>query len=223
MRNIMFAAAAVGLLASPASAALLNGGFEQGMGNVPDHWIVTPVAGRAQSITQANAPNPITVTPCHGNWFGYASFGPAATGDPGTLTQTAFLSAGQTVRGCVGFLADDYDPFDDQGYFSVFDGNAKTDIFGSGIVSVLDPGTWGDPTPVGSYGWTGWRYWEYTATISGAHTFELGAYNIGDNSLPSYAVLDTFVPEPATWMMMIAGFGLVGAAARRRQRTASVA
>ncbi|MBA2921226.1 PEPxxWA-CTERM sorting domain-containing protein [Sphingomonas sp. MAH-20] len=29
---------------------------------------------------------------------------------------------------------------------------------------------------------------------------------------------DTYVPEPATWAMMIAGFGLVGAALRRRQR-----
>ncbi|MFD1613351.1 cistern family PEP-CTERM protein [Sphingomonas tabacisoli] len=28
------------------------------------------------------------------------------------------------------------------------------------------------------------------------------------------------VPEPATWAMMIGGFGLIGAAARRRQRTA---
>ncbi|HEU4968802.1 MAG TPA: NF038122 family metalloprotease [Sphingomonas sp.] len=29
---------------------------------------------------------------------------------------------------------------------------------------------------------------------------------------------DTYVPEPATWAMMIAGFGLVGAVLRRRQR-----
>ncbi len=31
------------------------------------------------------------------------------------------------------------------------------------------------------------------------------------------------VPEPATWAMLIAGFGLVGAAMRRRDRTAVVA
>jgi hypothetical protein len=28
------------------------------------------------------------------------------------------------------------------------------------------------------------------------------------------------VPEPATWAMMIGGFGLLGAAARRRRRIA---
>jgi hypothetical protein len=33
----------------------------------------------------------------------------------------------------------------------------------------------------------------------------------------SQGFLTSFVPEPATWAMMIAGFGLVGIAARRRQ------
>jgi hypothetical protein len=32
--------------------------------------------------------------------------------------------------------------------------------------------------------------------------------------------LGTAVPEPATWAMMLGGFGLIGAAMRRRQRTA---
>jgi hypothetical protein len=32
-----------------------------------------------------------------------------------------------------------------------------------------------------------------------------------------------FVPEPQTWAMLIAGFGLVGLAMRRRQTTARVA
>jgi hypothetical protein len=34
---------------------------------------------------------------------------------------------------------------------------------------------------------------------------------------------DTYVPEPATWAMMIAGFGLAGAAVRRRRRAMALA
>lgn len=213
MRNFMLILAAPALIAPPALAQVQNLGFEIGVGNIPASWITTPVAGRAQSIT-----NPVgtTVTPCAGRWFGFASFGAGATGDPGSLTQTAFLAKGDKVRGCVGFLGGDYAPFDDQGYFSVFDGNVKTNIFASGIVT-SPGGIWGAP-PVGDYGWTGWLYWEYTATLSGAHTFELGAFNQGDNVLASWAVLDTFVPEPGTWAMMITGFGLVGLAARQRRR-----
>ena len=49
----------------------------------------------------------------------------------------------------------------------------------------------------------------------------------GPAGLPPFALLDgvsitAAVPEPATWAMLIGGFGLVGAAARRR-RTNSVA
>ncbi len=49
----------------------------------------------------------------------------------------------------------------------------------------------------------------------------------GGNSIDGpYAATGTFaavVPEPATWAMLIAGFGLVGYAARRRRVVASVA
>lgn len=33
------------------------------------------------------------------------------------------------------------------------------------------------------------------------------------------AFINTIIPEPATWMMMIGGFGLVGATARRSRAT----
>jgi hypothetical protein len=46
-------------------------------------------------------------------------------------------------------------------------------------------------------------------------TYDLIAGNPGDN----IRVL-TAVPEPATWAMLVAGFGLVGYAARRRSRIA---
>lgn len=51
--------------------------------------------------------------------------------------------------------------------------------------------------------------------------------NIGDlesdNHTVGYFLPTDVVPEPATWAMLIAGFGLVGMAARRRRGTAAMA
>lgn len=44
------------------------------------------------------------------------------------------------------------------------------------------------------------------------------AYQVGNVSVPFAAV-----PEPATWAMMLGGFGLLGAAVRRRRTTVRVA
>ena len=43
-----------------------------------------------------------------------------------------------------------------------------------------------------------------------------GGYE-SDNHTVGYFVTKGGVPEPATWAMLITGFGLVGAAARRRR------
>jgi len=42
---------------------------------------------------------------------------------------------------------------------------------------------------------------------------------LGSFSVPLLGAPGPFVPEPATWAMMLAGFGLTGAALRRRQST----
>ena len=48
-------------------------------------------------------------------------------------------------------------------------------------------------------------------------TVETSNYLLGQNPQISFALLGGGVPEPASWAMLIAGFGLVGAAARRRR------
>jgi hypothetical protein len=48
------------------------------------------------------------------------------------------------------------------------------------------------------------------------------SFNYG-GPLPSYTVSSYAVPEPATWAMMIAGFGLMGGALRRRRAQAVAA
>ena len=61
--------------------------------------------------------------------------------------------------------------------------------------------------------------------VPGQLHFGVGDGNFGDNS-GAYRITVANVPEPASWAMMIAGFGLVGAAARvsaRRRRVAIAA
>jgi hypothetical protein len=55
-------------------------------------------------------------------------------------------------------------------------------------------------------------------TVSGNNGFDLEAVGFANFRLAANAV-----PEPASWAMMIAGFGLAGAAARRRTRKTALA
>lgn len=61
-----------------------------------------------------------------------------------------------------------------------------------------------------------------TSFPAGAYTFRVKGQNSG--GISSYAGTLNFVavPEPAAWAMMISGFGLVGAFARRRAVSAKV-
>ena len=69
---------------------------------------------------------------------------------------------------------------------------------------------------------THWMPQTVTFGVNATSTLTFAAIGTSD-SLGGY--LDdiglTGVPEPATWALMIGGFGLVGAAARRRARTAA--
>ena len=72
-----------------------------------------------------------------------------------------------------------------------------------------------------SGGFTGWQTANFYFVAGGASQL-LSFLSIGTpNGLPPVAVLDgvslTAVPEPATWALLLTGFGLVGFAARRRR------
>lgn len=56
----------------------------------------------------------------------------------------------------------------------------------------------------------------YFAVASAFENKDFGAYNLTISG-PGDISLSSAVPEPATWAMMIAGFGLAGAALRRRK------
>ena len=55
-----------------------------------------------------------------------------------------------------------------------------------------------------------------------ATAFAQGTFGVIDGSTLQGITFAPTVPEPATWAMMIAGFGLVGAASRRSQRVKAV-
>lgn len=57
----------------------------------------------------------------------------------------------------------------------------------------------------------------FAIDANGWNGFDLGGINVSVSKLSAGVV-----PEPATWGMLIAGFGLVGASARRRRRVRAV-
>ena len=80
---------------------------------------------------------------------------------------------------------------------------------------------------VASQAFQGWYSQSFTYTAAAASEVLKFVANGTPAGLPPYALLDgvsltAAVPEAATWVMMIAGFGLVGFATRRR-RTGAVA
>lgn len=64
--------------------------------------------------------------------------------------------------------------------------------------------------------------WEIGATLLGAgpHSLTLKGSVVGTSQDGSYSGVMNVVPEPATWGMMILGFGAIGAVMRRRQKVA---
>ena len=82
-------------------------------------------------------------------------------------------------------------------------------------------------------GLTGWVESTYTIAAGGSYKLQFAVTNWGDTAYDTglaYAGLTVggtpivdFVPEPETWALMIAGFGMVGAAQRRRRPAAVLA
>jgi hypothetical protein len=181
------------LIAPPALAG--NGDFESG--DLSDWSANTPFGGVSNNYGGYTAQ--------HGDYFAYLDGG-IGMDVFSTLSQTFTLQAGQTLTGFAGFKANDYLPFDDSGYLAINGSHLLDWSIGS----------------VGDFGSSGWISFSYTAETAGDYTLELGVANHGDNGFPSTAVLDqvslSAAPEPASWAMMLAGFGLVGGAMRARSR-----
>jgi hypothetical protein len=76
-----------------------------------------------------------------------------------------------------------------------------------------------DIRSTGSYGpyWLSAAYSKFSTYVGpGTYTFDVTGDGVGGIPAGLGLRLDSSVPEPASWVMLIAGFGLVGAAMRRR-------
>ncbi len=197
--SLLVATAFAAIAAMPAYAG--NLGFETG--DLTD-WSTNGPAG---ALTSYGAFGPVS-----GTYLGAIQAGLGQDAYT-TLSQTFTLGAGDSISGFAGFQANDYIPYNDSAYLSV------------NGVHLLD---WSVGS-VGDYGNSGWNAFNFTALAGGSYTLELGVANHGDNGYGSGAVLDAVsissgaVPEPASWAMMVGGFGLVGAGMRARTRKLSFA
>jgi len=137
--------------------------------------------------------------------------------DPGAFTHTFYtapplsyadgtLSVGAQTTATVLLGSNDFD-FAAVGGLQLHD--LTTNTFVNGVLTM--PGG-----PLGE------SEWILTANVLVGHTYNVivNGFSHGPTSnFSGQLVYSAAVPEAATWMMMVAGFGLMGAAMRRRPRT----
>jgi PEP-CTERM motif len=208
MKKLVAAAALAASLSIPGVAnasTIVNGGFEgspTGTG-VPTGWTSNNPA-LVQVVNSFGG-----YTPQQGSQFAVLSAG--ATNIATVLTQIFNMTAGETISFAVAFAAGDYLPFNDQGAFGIFNFTTfgGTTLFSQNVAGV------------GNYGQGPWTIVSFTAPTTGSYALNASVQNVGDAGLASYLLIDgaPAVPEPSTWMLMLLGFGAVGFAMRRRQKT----
>jgi hypothetical protein len=215
------AALALGLI-SPATAAtnlITNGGFEDQIGftgngnensNNPTDWTTN-------ASFQANGNNVVGgglyAQPHSGNYS--INFG-ASNNAPTTLSQTFADVVGGLYT--VSFYA----------YNGLYAGdpgsrpyNFLTASVGDQSATLADNVRGGFISPACSDCWV---QGTFTFTGTGSDTLSIAAisdfnyWHLDDVSVTLSSSTTGAVPEPATWAMMVSGFGLMGAAMRRRRR-----
>ncbi|MBS0502861.1 MAG: PEPxxWA-CTERM sorting domain-containing protein [Proteobacteria bacterium] len=231
MKKFLFGAAvaAIALSAAPASAVVLTNGSS---GLAP-----TPFAGIAGSQGTLLAYQTIT-----GSAITFsAEFRQAvyknANGTLDFYYQVLRTGAGTggneevdgfTVASFKGFSVDGYasgPDIDGAGPFAAVNNGFLADgVTASGSTTTFGRSNSGDVVRV-NFGLNGLSGTENSATYvfrTNATAFTTGTFGVIDGSTLAGVTFAPTVPEPATWAMMLGGFGLLGGAVRRSRRQTTV-
>lgn len=224
--SIMFVFAALAIAANPGAAQVL---FSQDFNSLPSGIPAASVPGFTVTgtVDVVKMPNSFGIS-CTGGTGGCLDLD--GTPGPGSMTTTSInYLAGRQLQLSFDMSGNQRDQSSDlfQWTFALA---APSDIQGflctSGFVGcpapgnyfgVVSPGFYSE-TVAGSRGWLSYAM-QFTPTTAGSLTMTFrtnSADNIGpliDNVLVSQGA----IPEPSSWAMLIAGFGLVGAVSRRRR------
>jgi hypothetical protein len=214
MSRVLYGALAAfalaGFAASGAQAAIVNGNFESVTGTSPDGWTISP-GTEIQDLTGAD------YIPCCGttgtaaelaNHF--ASFGPGNVPNISTLSQSIATTA--NARYTLSFDAGALGGGSEDIIAAVYDGATLIQSLTVTTNANNNLDTTFSPQSL-----------NFTAA-SGATNVVFSAVGDGINIDP---IIDNVsvagVPEPASWAMMLVGFGGLGAAMRSARRKAIVA
>ena len=198
IKRSVFGLLAVFLASAPASAAITNLGFEQGLTG----WTaVGDVAADNSSAFNGTFSALITAQVPH-------------TSAPSSLSQVFNLNSGDSFTFYARFTGDAGGPQ------SLDTGDVRIGLVGQPANVHL---SWALPL---NSGLGPWQTVSFTAPTTGLYEFRAEVDNVHDSGHPSTLRIDgiaSAVPEPATWAMVIIGFAAVGFTAYRRSRKLTAA
>ncbi len=231
MKKLLICAVALAMASTAAHAQVANGGFETngGVGQVgqtttlanwnlganPNYWFVFSPGASPTSPGQfgnVSLYGPIAASPSGGFFVGSdpgfqnASLTQTLTGlTVGSLYTVSFNYAGAQQVG--------FDGATNEGWQVGFGNQTQS----TGLLANAN------------HGFTGWNSASFNFIAgSSSQTLSFLAIGTGTQGAPPFALLDGVtvtqgVPEPATWAMMMVGFGALGVMLRRRRRELTVA
>lgn len=215
LKSLMLGASLSLAMTAPGHAdGLANSGFD---GGDLSGWTSGPGVVVVTEASDAIVVPPYgeTFTATGGQYFAQLTAGPLE-GEYTMLSQAFSLTGESLLSFDAAFLAFDYMDYNDDAYVRIRSLSGDIDAFLSSV------------SAVGDQGHTPWTHFVSGPLAIGNYVFEAGVRNIGDPD-PAYSsrlLLDSIaiaptgssaVPEPESWILMILGFGGLGAVVRRRR------